>query len=134
MFSRLFPFVSHLQDVHILDAGCGTGNYSKALLQLGVGKISMFDASMGMLKQAENKLRLFIDEGRVGELSQGILPKIPFESNQFDAIMFNCVSINIKIILWIMMVNRILINTMMMLLLMVIMMMMMMMIMMMMLM
>eukprot|EP00112_Aurelia_sp_Birch-Aquarium-sp1_P014437 Seg3117.1 transcript_id=Seg3117.1/GoldUCD/mRNA.D3Y31 product="Demethylmenaquinone methyltransferase" protein_id=Seg3117.1/GoldUCD/D3Y31 len=77
-----------LQDIHVLDAGCGTGNYSKVLLEAGVGKVNMFDGSEGMLKQSKAKLQKFIDSKQIVELRQHLLPTLPFEDNKFDAVMF----------------------------------------------
>ena len=74
--------------VHLLDAGCGTGNYSKAFLDNGIGKVSCFDASKGMLEKAKKKLAGYIEKGRVGEMKQDFLPNIPFEDNAFDVVIF----------------------------------------------
>lgn len=84
-------FIFHLQ-IHVLDAGCGTGNYSKVLLEAGVGKVNMFDGSEGMLKQSKAKLQKFIDSKQIVELRQHLLPTLPFEDNKFDAVMFMQVS------------------------------------------
>ena len=40
----------------MLDAGCGTGRYSKDLIDLGVGKITLLDQSLTMLEIAKEKL------------------------------------------------------------------------------
>ena len=40
--------LSPFQDIHILDAGCGPGHYTKALIELGVGKHTLLDASPAM--------------------------------------------------------------------------------------
>ena len=79
--------ISFLQ-VHLLDAGCGTGNYSKAFLDNGIGKVSCFDASEGMLEKAKKKLAGYIEKGKVGKMKQDFLPNIPFEDNAFDVIIF----------------------------------------------
>ena len=83
----------HLQDIHILDAGCGTGNYTKALIKNGVGKVTLMDASSGMLQQAKIKLADAIAEKTVAGFVQNKLPTIPFEDESFDAVLFSLVSI-----------------------------------------
>ena len=74
--------------IYVLDAGCGTGNYSKVLLEAGVGKIYMLDGSEGMLSQSKNKLQKYIDEKRIVDLRKHYLPSLPFEDNTFDVVMF----------------------------------------------
>ncbi|WAR28464.1 hypothetical protein MAR_014168 [Mya arenaria] len=51
-----------LQDLHILDIGCGTGQYAKEMLDLGVGRISLIDASPDMLNAAKYKLANEIEQ------------------------------------------------------------------------
>ncbi|XP_065058202.1 ubiquinone/menaquinone biosynthesis C-methyltransferase UbiE-like [Rhopilema esculentum] len=77
-----------LNEIHLLDAGCGTGNYSKAFLDNGIGKVSCFDASEGMLSKAKNKLSDYIATKNVIQIKQGFLPKIPYEDNCYDAVIF----------------------------------------------
>lgn len=79
----LLPF-----KLHLLDAGCGTGNYAKAFLDSGIGKITLVDASQGMLSKAEKKLQSYINENRVSELKCSHLPIIPFEESSFDVVAF----------------------------------------------
>ena len=81
-----------LPQIYVLDAGCGTGNYSKVLLEAGVGKIYMIDGSEGMLSQSKSKLQNFIDEKRIVDLRKHYLPSLPFEDNTFDVVMFMQVS------------------------------------------
>ena len=76
-----------------MDAGCGTGNYSLALLQAGVGKVSLFDASNGMLDLDKNKLDKYQRECRIGGIKQSVLPTIPFEDESFDVVMINMVGL-----------------------------------------
>lgn len=45
------------QNIHLLDAGCGTGQYSKALLEMGIGVITLLDASPQMLTIAKENLK-----------------------------------------------------------------------------
>ncbi|XP_060606776.1 uncharacterized protein LOC132759067 [Ruditapes philippinarum] len=80
-----------LKDVHILDAGCGTGNYSKALIEYGVGKVTLMDASSGMLEQTKKKLVNAIENNIVTDVVQNKLPKIPFGNGTFDAVLFSLV-------------------------------------------
>ena len=77
-----------LREMQVLDAGCGTGNYSKALLDAGVGHVEMLDANEGMLEQAQRKLRPYMDKGRA-QIQQHYLPgTLPFADNSFDCVLF----------------------------------------------
>ena len=71
-----------------MDAGCGTGNYSKVMLDAGVGKINMFDGSEGMLKQARAKIQEYLETPRVVGIQQNFLPSLPFDDEHFNAVMF----------------------------------------------
>jgi len=69
----------------VLDAGCGTGSYSEALLGY-VGRIEAVDMNPGMLDVAARKLawagdRISFHSSRIDEL--------PFESGTFDGVMIN---------------------------------------------
>lgn len=75
--------------MHVLDAGCGTGNYSKALLDKGVGRVTMIDGSEGMLSKAKRKMEPYCKGGSVVDIKLHKLPSLPFEDGQFDAVMFN---------------------------------------------
>lgn len=72
--------------IHMLEAGCGTGNYSLALIENGIGKLTLLDASAGMLEKAKSKLSKYKD--RVVEVRQHLLPHIPFAVETFDACTF----------------------------------------------
>ena len=79
------PFLFQL---HVLDVGGGTGNYTKQLLDKGVGKVTMIDGNQGMLDTAKTKLQHYVSDGKL-TVQQAILPEIPFPDNQFDAVMIN---------------------------------------------
>jgi ubiquinone/menaquinone biosynthesis C-methylase UbiE len=69
----------------VLDAGCGTGNYSEALLGY-VGRIEAVDMNPGMLGVASRKLawageRITFHSSRIDEL--------PFEDATLDGVMIN---------------------------------------------
>ncbi|KAH3800839.1 uncharacterized protein LOC127839077 [Dreissena polymorpha] len=80
-----------LEELHILDAGCGTGNYSLDLLKYGVGHVTLLDASSGMLNKAKTKLAEYIASGRVVDITEGKMPPLPYPENSFDVVMFNMV-------------------------------------------
>jgi len=72
------------EDVVLLEAGCGTGNYSLGLLENGIGSVTMIDGSNGMLKKAEEKVKRF--GSKVKEIKQHILPTLPYPDSSFDVI------------------------------------------------
>lgn len=72
------------EDVCMLEAGCGTGNFSLGFLQNGIGNLTMFDASVGMLERAKQKVHGF--NSAVREITQHKLPTMPFEDNSFDVV------------------------------------------------
>ncbi|XP_045169796.2 uncharacterized methyltransferase YodH-like [Mercenaria mercenaria] len=80
-----------LKDLHVLDAGCGTGSYAKALFDIGVGYLTLMDASTGMLERARAKLSNYLAQGRVQDMVECRLPPIPVQDDCFDAVMFNSV-------------------------------------------
>ncbi|XP_052788418.1 demethylmenaquinone methyltransferase-like isoform X1 [Mya arenaria] len=80
-----------LSELHVLDAGCGTGNYARDLLDHGCGHVTLLDASPGMLEKARAKVADYIESGRVKDIVEAKLPKIPFPDGTFDAVMFNLV-------------------------------------------
>ena len=75
-----------------MDAGCGPGRYSKALVDFGIGKISLMDASGDILKCARQNLKDAIDNGIIVDITQAKLPSLPYEDGTFDAVLFNYVS------------------------------------------
>jgi ubiquinone/menaquinone biosynthesis C-methylase UbiE len=76
-----------LAEVRLLDAGCGTGAYSWAMLP-HVGRIDAVDLNEGMLAVARIKLA---DEEAAGRIAfhQGGIDALPFENASFDAAMIN---------------------------------------------
>ncbi|XP_045164069.2 malonyl-[acyl-carrier protein] O-methyltransferase-like [Mercenaria mercenaria] len=80
-----------LKNIHLLDAGCGTGNYAKALIGYGVGKVTLLDASSGMLEKARVKLAEAIADNTVVDTVEYKLPKIPFDNDTFDVVLFSVV-------------------------------------------
>ena len=80
------------QDVHVLDAGCGTGQYTEALFEKGLTKATMIDASAEMLNVAKEKLKTAINNKMIDDVVQVQLPHLPFEDGAFDAVMYNYVS------------------------------------------
>lgn len=78
--------------MHILDAGCGTGNYAKALIDLGVRKITLMDGSKDMLGVAKNKLKNEIDNKIIDQVVEAKMPPLPFEDGSFDVVLFSLVS------------------------------------------
>jgi ubiquinone/menaquinone biosynthesis C-methylase UbiE len=74
-----------LDQTVVLDAGCGTGSYSDALLHY-VGRIEAVDMNEGMLEVASRKLawagdRISFHSARIDEL--------PFEDATLDGVMIN---------------------------------------------
>ena len=80
------------QDIHVLDAGCGTGLYAKVLVKMGLGKLTLMDASPKMLSIAQVQLNDAIQQKIVDAVVEAKLPDLPFEDGKFDAVMFNLVS------------------------------------------
>lgn len=76
-----------LAALHLLDAGCGTGNYSAALSD-HVGRITALDLSPEMLAVARAKLAAPVAAGRI-DFHEGSIAALPFPAAHFDAVMFN---------------------------------------------
>jgi len=76
-----------LTDIHILDAGCGTGNYTIELARHGA-HVTAFDINEAMLAEARTKVK---DAGleQLVEFRSGQLLDLPFADASFDAVMFN---------------------------------------------
>lgn len=76
-----------LREATVLDAGCGTGSYSQALLR-HVGRIEAVDLNEGMLEAAEQKLARAEEEGRIS-FNSARIDELPFEDDTFDGVMIN---------------------------------------------
>ena len=58
---------------------------------MGIGDITLLDASQEMLQIAKEKLDKAINTN-TAHIVQATLPDLPFQGNDFDAVMFNNVS------------------------------------------
>lgn len=71
---------------HVLDIGCGTGNYSIWFAEKGLS-VTGIDLSSEMLNQARTKA-LHLTNIR---FTEGDIHKLPYDDNQFDLIVCNIV-------------------------------------------
>lgn len=76
-----------LRELTVLDAGCGTGNYTAAILP-HVGRVEAVDLNPGMLAVAERKLASAIDAGRATVAQAGI-DALPLDDASVDVVMVN---------------------------------------------
>ncbi|CAN5799725.1 hypothetical protein BH23ACT11_BH23ACT11_19620 [soil metagenome] len=76
-----------LDKIVVLDAGCGTGSYSQALLR-HVGRIEAVDLNEGMLEVAGQKLANAEEEGRIS-FHSSMIDELPFDDGTFDGVMIN---------------------------------------------
>ena len=76
-----------LGEQHLLDAGCGTGNYSTALLNQ-VGRISAVDLNDEMLARAREKLAAECKRDRIN-FHRASIDALPFDDAMFDGVMVN---------------------------------------------
>ena len=76
-----------LSEQVLVDAGCGTGQYSAALID-SVQHIQAIDLNPGMLTVAGNKLQAQIAAGNI-ELHQGSIDQLPIDAESADAVMVN---------------------------------------------
>ena len=82
--TEAFASVGPVEELDLLDAGCGTGSYIEAFRNRVQGVVGV-DLNQGMLDQAELK---FQDDPNV-TLKHGSLVDIPCGDGQFDAAMCN---------------------------------------------
>lgn len=75
-----------LQDIKVLDAGCGTGNYAVHLKKYIPNVIST-DFSQGMLNKAKKKYKLYNQKN--DDLVRCDISDLPFKDNCFDAVICN---------------------------------------------
>ena len=76
-----------LEDLVLVDAGCGTGNYTRQLASR-VGRVEAVDLNAGMLEQARSKLAQAEAEGRV-VFHQASIEALPLGDETADAVMLN---------------------------------------------
>jgi ubiquinone/menaquinone biosynthesis C-methylase UbiE len=76
-----------LHALTVLDAGCGTGNYARALLGQ-VGRVEAVDLSAGMLAVARAKLADGVADGRAALHLAGI-DALPLGDGALDGVMVN---------------------------------------------
>lgn len=76
-----------MQDLHILDAGCGTGNYAVKIKEK-VAHVTCADVSKGMLEQANKKLKLS-NKGGTYNLVECDISNLPIEEQKYDAVICN---------------------------------------------
>lgn len=76
-----------LSEIHLLDAGCGTGAYSHTLLP-HVDRIDAVDLNEGMLSVARDKLAIDEAAGRIA-FHRSSIDVLPFGDESFDAAMIN---------------------------------------------
>eukprot|EP00483_Globobulimina_turgida_P005497 UN05507 len=78
-------------DLSVLDAGCGTGNYIKALYDLGVGYIEGMDMSDGMLSKCVEKFECIqtnvLDCQSIRLCPGDLNEPFPYKLNSFDAVL-----------------------------------------------
>jgi ubiquinone/menaquinone biosynthesis C-methylase UbiE len=88
LFLRAFSTsTTPLSDMHVLDVGCGTGNYSLALAD-HVQSVVGIDRSMGMIALAQEKLPTYSGQTSLN-FTIGTMTETPFCDATFDGIMVN---------------------------------------------
>jgi ubiquinone/menaquinone biosynthesis C-methylase UbiE len=76
----VMSFITDDQKLRILDYGCGTGNYSFKLFNLG-HNLTGYDISENMLAEAKQKAKI---DGNNIDFILGDGKKLPFEDDSFD--------------------------------------------------
>ena len=85
-FIKHLPF-GNFESMQVLDAGCGTGLYSFAILKrFPNAKIVAFDSNEEMLNQMKEKIKKFGKENSVKVINADVLLPIPGINQQFDII------------------------------------------------
>lgn len=76
-----------LSEIVLLDAGCGTGNYARALISR-VGWIEAVDINPGMLEKARAKLSAEASQGRIN-FHQAPIDALPLGNESVDGVTVN---------------------------------------------
>lgn len=76
-----------LSEMTVLDAGCGTGNYTRELLRFA-GRVEAVDLNAGMLAVASRKLDSFRQEGRI-RFHEASIDKLPLSDGLLDGVVIN---------------------------------------------
>lgn len=76
-----------LRELALLDVGCGTGNWLRALSS-HLGRLVGLDLEPAMLERAAAKLESELESGRL-ELRHGSALDLPFAASAFDAVLAN---------------------------------------------
>ena len=84
---QLLARLNNLGTIKLLDAGCGTGNYTLELAP-HVAHITAFDMNDAMLGEARTKTQTAGLSDKV-DFHAGQLLNLPFENESFDVVMFN---------------------------------------------
>ena len=71
----------------LLDAGCGTGIYTFALIDQ-VHRVEAIDLNRSMLAVARSKMCSATEQGRIG-FTRGSITQLPFKTHSVDAVMMN---------------------------------------------
>ena len=71
----------------LLDAGCGTGIYTFALIDQ-VHRVEAIDLNRSMLAVARSKMCSATEQGRIG-FTRGSITQLPFKSQNVDGVMMN---------------------------------------------
>lgn len=79
----LFAMLPNIKNLNILDMGCGSGIYSKRLLEMGANKVTAVDLSENMISIVKKKL----DNKNLKAYTQDLANGLPEEqNNSFDLI------------------------------------------------
>ena len=71
----------------LLDAGCGTGIYTFALIDQ-VDRVEAIDLNRSMLAVARSKMCSATEQGRIG-FTRGSITQLPFKTHSVDGVMMN---------------------------------------------